>query len=96
MSSPLTDLLIGFDDFQMPDFMDTTFPDAYNAASNIPINDGNITYPSARPRKSKAPTIREADWEPHKARIIELHISENQPLDEVRRIMEAESGFCAG
>jgi hypothetical protein len=95
MGTPPADLLMGFDDFHMPDFMDITLPDAYNAAASIPIGDDNIIYPSVKPRKRKAPTLREADFEPHKARIIELHISEKRPLKEVKQIMEAESGFCA-
>jgi hypothetical protein len=95
MSSPPTDLMMSFDDVQTPDFMDITLPDEYSAAASIPISDDNIMYSSAKPRKQKAPTIREVDWKPHKARIIELHISDKRPLKEVKQIMEAEKGFYA-
>lgn len=68
---------------------------------------GNIDYgdvqaipsfamgPPTNPRKRKAPTLRPSDWEPYKARIIELHITENLPLWKVKEIIEMESGFAA-
>jgi len=49
----------------------------------------------ANTRKRKAPTLRAEDWEPHKARIIELHIHNAKPLPEVKDIMEKETGFKA-
>ena len=51
--------------------------------------------PPTKKRKSKAPTLRAADWEPHKARIIELHITQKLPLREVKVTMEREFGFVA-
>ena len=51
--------------------------------------------PPAVPRKRKAPTLKAADWEPYKARIIELHIDHNRPLPEVKDTIEKESGFVA-
>jgi hypothetical protein len=95
MGTPPADLSMDFDDLQMPDYVNSTFLGTYNPASNIPPSLDNTTYASVKPRKPKAPTLREADWEPHKARIIELHISEKRPLKEVKQIMEAESDFCA-
>ena len=53
--------------------------------------------PPTRTRKRKAPTLRAADWEPYKARIIELHVDQTPsvPLKEVKDIMEREFGFVA-
>ncbi|KAF1350602.1 hypothetical protein EJ07DRAFT_62316, partial [Lizonia empirigonia] len=45
--------------------------------------------------KPKAQTLRDADWAPHKPRIIQLHIIENIPLKNVRDILKAECGFNA-
>jgi hypothetical protein len=47
-------------------------------------------------RKRKAPTLRQDDWEPVKARVIELHITKKLPLPEVKKAVEAEfTGFTA-
>lgn len=51
--------------------------------------------PPTRPRKRKAPTLRASDWEPYKARIVELHITEKWPLQEVREAIKMEFGFTA-
>ncbi len=51
--------------------------------------------PPAKPRKRKAPTLRAKDWEPHKARIIELHIGQDLPLRQVKDTIKRESGFEA-
>lgn len=51
--------------------------------------------PPAKPRKRKAPTLRADDWEPYKARIIELHIEQDTPLRKVKEMMERETGFTA-
>ncbi|OCK87054.1 TPR-like protein [Cenococcum geophilum 1.58] len=51
--------------------------------------------PPTRPRKRKAPTLRASDWEPYKARIVELHIMEKRPLQEVREAIKMEFGFTA-
>ncbi|KAJ9636760.1 hypothetical protein H2199_007754 [Coniosporium tulheliwenetii] len=51
--------------------------------------------PPTNPRKRKAPTLRAEDWEPYKARIIELHIEQNRPLPEVKDTIEREFGFQA-
>jgi hypothetical protein len=55
--------------------------------------------PPPKPRKRKARTLRRDEWEPVKARVIELHISQKLPLPEVQKIVEEEfksSGFRAG
>jgi hypothetical protein len=54
--------------------------------------------PPPKSRKRKAPTLREDDWEPVKARVIELHVTQNLPLPEVKKIVEDElksRGFTA-
>ena len=53
--------------------------------------------PPTRTRKRKAPTLHADDWEPYKARIIELHIERDPPfpLRKVKDNIEAESGFVA-
>ena len=53
--------------------------------------------PPTKTRKRKAPTLRAVDWEPYKARIIELHITQKPQLSlkEVKDTMEREFGFVA-
>jgi hypothetical protein len=54
--------------------------------------------PPPNRRKRKAPTLRSNDWQPVKARVIELHIAQKEPLPKVKRIIEEEfklSGFSA-
>ena len=47
------------------------------------------------PKKLKSRNTREADWEPLKTRIIELHISQGLSLQEVRETLRNEAGFDA-
>jgi hypothetical protein len=70
----------------------------------LPVADGTNSVPvqpmapPPNPRKRKAPTLRRDEWEPVKARVIELHISQNLPLPEVKERVEEEfksSGFTA-
>jgi hypothetical protein len=51
--------------------------------------------PPIKRRKKKAPTLRASDWEPFKARIIELHITQKRSLPEVKKMIESELGFVA-
>lgn len=51
--------------------------------------------PPGRPRKKKAPTLRANAWEPYKARIVELHITQGLPLKEVKKKIEEEFEFTA-
>jgi hypothetical protein len=46
-------------------------------------------------RGKKAKTLRPEDWEPYKARVLELHSTQKKTLDEVRKIIEKEFGFVA-
>ncbi|KAH7111911.1 hypothetical protein B0J13DRAFT_576196 [Dactylonectria estremocensis] len=51
--------------------------------------------PPTKPRKRKAPTLRAEAWEPYKARILELHITQKLPLREVKEKIEEEFDFTA-
>jgi hypothetical protein len=56
----------------------------------------NSKQPALKPpRKTKAPTLRDADWEPHRLRLTQLH-KLGLKLDEIMQAMEAEYGFHAG
>ncbi|KAF2627190.1 hypothetical protein BU25DRAFT_393898 [Macroventuria anomochaeta] len=59
------------------------------------ISDCSSLEPSIKTRRPKAPTLREADWVPHKSRIVHLHITDNKPLKDVRIIMQRDHGFNA-
>jgi len=72
----------------------------------MPISEEDVTssqppplHPShvadTRPRKKKARTLRETDWNPYKERIIQLHHFEKRSLPEVRILIEQEFGFTA-
>jgi hypothetical protein len=49
--------------------------------------------PPSRPRKTKAPTLRDDDWEPYKERIRHLHVTQGLSVSEVRDKIEEEFGF---
>ncbi|KAM0246840.1 hypothetical protein ACHAP5_004462 [Fusarium lateritium] len=51
--------------------------------------------PPPKHRKKKAPTRRAKDWEPYKARILDLHDTQNLPLETVKNMIETEFGFTA-
>lgn len=77
---------------------------AVNQFQQLPVADGTNSVPEQsmapppNPRKRKAPTLRRDEWELVKDRVIELHISQNLPLPEVKKIVEEEfksSGFTA-
>jgi len=70
----------------------------------LPMSDGagdvdmQPIAPQPNPRKRKAPTLRNDDWEPVKTRVIELHIAKKLPLPEVKETVEREYkaiGFTA-
>ncbi|KAF2114628.1 hypothetical protein BDV96DRAFT_647324 [Lophiotrema nucula] len=72
-------------------------PDYYIAEDK---SDANIvpTTPMGPPtqsRKRKAPTLRAEDWEPYRDRIVDLHITQDLPLKEVKQTMKDEFGFSA-
>jgi Clr5 domain len=51
--------------------------------------------PPINTRKRKAPTLRREAWNPYRDRIIELHITQDLPLREVKNTIEKEFGFTA-
>jgi hypothetical protein len=59
-----------------------------------PTASQSMLPPPARPRKKKAPTLRESDWVPHQTRITELY-SSGMPLKKVKDVIEVETGFSA-
>jgi hypothetical protein len=68
----------------------------------LPVSDStnNVDVQSMAPppkvRKRKASTLRLDDWEPVKARVMELHVTQNIPLPEVKQTVEEEfPGFIA-
>jgi hypothetical protein len=67
--------------------------ESFGGTETIPVI--HMGPPTKLPRKKKAPTLRAGDWEPYKARIIELHITQKLPLPEVQKKIEEEFGFTA-
>ncbi|RGP64701.1 kinesin light chain 2 [Fusarium sporotrichioides] len=63
------------------------------------LRDAELTETSMGPppkrRKRKAPTLRAKDWEPYKARILELYDEQKLPLPKVKIMIEEEFGFTA-
>ncbi|KAJ3462636.1 hypothetical protein MRS44_007422 [Fusarium solani] len=51
--------------------------------------------PPPKRRKKKAPTLRAKAWEPYKARILELHVTQKLSLEKVKKKIEEEFGFTA-
>lgn len=75
-----------------------------SASYSQPTSTSTSTLPAAlappvglqeQTRKRKAPTLRAADWEPYKKRILDLHIEQDLPLPEVKQMMQNECGFEA-
>ena len=54
---------------------------------------GDVNEPAAKRRKPKAKTLRDKDWEPYKARIIELYSQLSMDLQSVQMIIKDEYGF---
>ena len=63
--------------------------------STVPESLAPPMGPQERTRKRKAPTLRAADWEPYKKRILELHIDQDIPLPKVKEMIQDECGFEA-
>jgi hypothetical protein len=72
-----------------------------NAVHNVALSNSaqNSSAPSmgppSRPRKRKAPTLRADDWEPYKARVVELYVNQGLALKKVKEKIEEEFGFTA-
>jgi hypothetical protein len=92
----------GFTDGQTLLSLDLNPNDVVAQAHQLPMSGGSNNAdaqsmpPPLNPRKRKAPTLRDDDWEPVKERVIELHVTQDIPLDEVMDIVEEEfPGFRA-
>jgi hypothetical protein len=73
----------------------TTTQDHAESGHLTALSDANRSMlPPAKPRKKKAPTLRESDWEPYKDRITKLYASKTS-LKVVKEILEAETAFSA-
>jgi hypothetical protein len=94
----------GFDQNQLSFSLDS-MPTAITAhQSHFPVtgetDDIHVQSmaPPSTSRKRKAPTLRDEDWEPVRARVIELHITQKLPLPDVKKLIEEEFksfGFTA-
>jgi hypothetical protein len=60
------------------------------SSNNTSATNMQLMAPPPNRRKRKAPTLRSDDWEPVKARVIDLHITQKQPLPKVKQIIEEE------
>jgi hypothetical protein len=75
--------------------------EANNGLVNRQVSRDSSDIPAQSPvmhigsRKRKAPTLRDVDWEPVKRRIIELHITQNISLPDVKERVKKEFGFEA-
>ena len=94
----------GFTEGQISLSLDSTSTATVTQPHQLHISDGtNDAHvqpmaPPPRSRKRKAPTLRRDEWEPVKARVIELHINQSLPLPKVKEIVEEEFkliGFTA-
>ena len=83
---------------QLESALDGTAAQSYQLSNSTSDTNVQLVAPPTNPRKRKAPTLRPDNWEPVKARLIELHINQKRPLPEVKQIVEEEFkpiGFTA-
>ncbi|KAF4445866.1 TPR-like protein [Fusarium austroafricanum] len=73
----------------------SAFQGPQNASPASNADDAQMMPPPPKQRRKKAPTLRAKDWEPYKARILELHDTQKKPLQKVKEIMEEEFNFVA-
>lgn len=59
------------------------------ALGQLPCNTSNSD------RKRKAPTLRDADWEPMRDLIVRFYVDENQTIPQVKEILERDAQFVA-
>jgi hypothetical protein len=71
----------------MDDFVDVDWPTAS-------IGSANSMQPPTKPRKPKARTLRDSDWEPCRERFTELYTG-GMSLKDVMHHMEVEFNFFA-
>jgi hypothetical protein len=70
----------------MGDFMDFDWSDATSNHAD--------PQPPTKPRKRKAPTLRDSDWEPYRERFTELYTA-GLSLKDLKEQMEVEFHFFA-
>ena len=83
---------------QLESAPDGTVAQSHQLSDSTSDTNVQLVAPPTNPRKRKAPTLRPDNWEPVKARLIELHINQKRPLPEVKQIVEEEFkpiGFTA-
>lgn len=90
--------------YQMRPSLDTNAEHAVAQSQQLPLSSGTSDAdvqpmpPPPNSRKRKARTLRDDDWEPVKARVIELHITQKLSLPDVKKMVEEEFksiGFTA-
>lgn len=69
-------------------------PQGIASLSHAELTETHMGPPPKRRRK-KAPTLRANDWEPYRARILELHDEQKLPLPKVKAMIEQEFEFTA-
>ena len=71
------------------------FPTTFTSPDSLesPLRPASGQPPSsdaAAPRRRKAPTLRDSDWEPMKARIVQLYVHDNLTLPQVTQSVNLE------
>ena len=94
-AEPIPPQINGTSHFEPVAQADTAMFDITESSFETEIRPNTSMAPPTRVRKRKAPTLRDSDWEPYKDRIVQLHITQDRPLPEVKKIMEEETGFTA-
>ena len=79
--------------FDPPPGLHTSTPHDAESSSDTQVIPAIPIGPPTKPQKRKAPTLRANIWEPYKARIIKLYITEKRPLPEVKKKIQEEFGF---
>ncbi|WZH43997.1 Kinesin light chain 2 [Fusarium acuminatum] len=84
--------------FHFPHIPQDSLIQAPQDAGPVVDFDGSLVSfmgPPPKRRKKKAPTLRAKDWEPYKARILDLHVTQKLSLETVKNMIETEFGFTA-
>jgi hypothetical protein len=69
----------------------------FQAQNDLSTSDGSlqIVQPITQKRASKTPTMSAKKWKPSEARIRQLYVCDNKPINELREIINNEFGFMA-
>lgn len=90
VESSITNLAVNSTEFSYNEMADESYAVSYQQRVQR-----QSLKPPTRPRKPKVPTMKDVDWEPYKNMIIDAHVTQQQPLQQVRAYMEREHGFVA-